>query len=110
MGKAVLVLTPDLPVGRSALTVSPQAGPWMICAASFGGPESRGMAEELATEIRSHYHLPSYVFNRTAEERRVEKERVTLKAEYQEKLKQNGLPKDTPLHVKTVFLRTNMPS
>jgi hypothetical protein len=102
-GQSGLGLTPDLPVGTSALTVTPQAGPWMICAASFKGPPSRAQAEELATEIRTRYHLPSYVFNRTAEERRIEKERVArLTAEQRKKFELDGLPADTPVHVKTV--------
>ena len=98
-----LGLTPDFAAGGSALTVTPQAGPWMICAASFMGKPSRGQAEELATEIRTRYQLPAYVFNRTAEERRLEQERVArITAERRKKLELDGLPADTPIHVKTV--------
>ncbi len=102
-GQNGLGITPDLAVGTSALTVTPQAGPWMICAASFMGQPARGQAEELATEIRTRYHLPAYVFNRTAEERRIEKERVAqITAEQRKKLELDGLPADTPIHVKTI--------
>jgi SPOR domain len=98
-----LGLSPALPEGPSALTVSAQAGPWMICAASYTGPPSRGQAEELATEIRTRYNLPAYVFNRTGEERRKEKERVErLKAEQRQRHAQEGLPADLPIHIKTV--------
>jgi hypothetical protein len=98
-----LGITPDLPVGTSALTVTPQAGPWMILAASYGGPPSRGQAEELATEIRTRYNLPAYIFNRTAEERRAEQERVArLKEEARKKLEADGLPATTPVYIKTV--------
>jgi hypothetical protein len=99
-----LGITPDLPVGTSALTVTPQAGPWMILAASYNGPPSRGQAEELATEIRTRYQLPAYVFNRTAEERRVEQERVArITAEERKKLEMDGLPANTKIYVKKVY-------
>ncbi len=98
-----LGLTPAAADGPSALTVTAQAGPWMICAASYGGPPSRGQAEELAAEIRTRYNLPAYVFNRTAEERRQEHERVErLKEERRKQLEAAGLPPDTPVHIKTV--------
>jgi hypothetical protein len=94
---------PALPEGASALAVTAQAGPWMICAASYAGPPSRGQAEELATEIRNRYNLPAYVFNRTAEERQKEQERVAkLKEEQRKRHVQEGLPADLPLHIKTV--------
>jgi hypothetical protein len=98
-----LGLTPALPDGMSALTVTPQAGPWMILAASYSGPPSRGQAEELASEIRSRYHLPAYIFNRTAEERAREQERVArLREERRKKLEAEGLSADTPIHIRTV--------
>jgi hypothetical protein len=104
-GQGSLGLTPDFPVGTSALTVTPQAGPWMICAASFSGQPSRGQAEDLATEIRTHYQLPACVFNRTAEERRAEQERIArVRAEKREIYKQNGIPEETPVYVKTVHI------
>jgi hypothetical protein len=96
-----LGVTPAAPDGP--LTVTPQTGPWMICAASYCGPPSRGQAEELANEIRGRYGLPAFVFNRTGEERRAEQERVArIKEEMRKKLAADGLPADTPLHVKTV--------
>jgi hypothetical protein len=108
-----LGVTPALPDGVSPLTVTPQAGPWMICAASFsdrpvpGRPDerqARAQAEELAAEIRSRYNLPSYIFNRTADERRAEEERVArLKDEMRRRLQADGLdPNSTRVHVKTV--------
>jgi hypothetical protein len=94
-----------VPDGPSSLTVTAQAGPWMICAASYSGPPSRGQAEELATEVRGRYNLPAYVFNRTGEERRKEQERVAkLKEERRQQMVQAGLPADTPVHVKTVHI------
>jgi hypothetical protein len=94
-----------VPDGPSALTVTPAAGPWMICAASYAGPPSRGQAEELASEIRGRYNLAAYVFNRTGEERRQEQERVARqKEERRKQLIANNLPADTPVHVKTVHI------
>jgi hypothetical protein len=102
-----LGVTPAVPE-NSPLTITPQAGPWVICAASFcdqprSEPRARVDAEAMANEIRGHYGLPAYVFNRTAEERRAEQERVArVKEEMQKKLAADGLPPDTRLHVKTV--------
>jgi hypothetical protein len=97
-----LGLVPD---GPSALAVTPAAGQWMICAASYAGPPSRTQAEELATEIRGRYNLPAYVFNRTGEERQKERERVDrLKDEQRKRFQADGLPADTPVHVKTVHI------
>jgi hypothetical protein len=98
-----LGVAPALPQGTSALTVTAEAGPWMICAASYSGPPSRGQSEELATEIRTRYGLPAYVFNRSGEERRREQERVAkLREERRQQIIAAGLPADTPVHVKTV--------
>jgi hypothetical protein len=101
-----LGVTPALPDGASALAVTPQAGPWMILVASFVGETARGQAEELATEIRGRYNLPAYVFNRTAEERRAEQQRVArIKEEMKQRMAQDGLPADTRINVKTVRIK-----
>lgn len=54
--------------------VKPETGAYLICAASYTGPEAPQLARELAYEIRSRYGLPAYVFNRSDEERRRQKE------------------------------------
>src|SRR5205814_4461629 len=60
-------------------------------------------AEELASEIRGRYGLPAYVFNRTAEERRKEQERVArLKEEQRQRQKADGLPDDLPIRIRSV--------
>jgi hypothetical protein len=98
-----LGVAPAFPEGASALTVTDQAGPWMILAASYTGQPARGQAEELATEIRARYNLPAYVFNRTGAERRREQERVAkLKEERRQQIVAAGLPADTPVHIKTI--------
>jgi len=50
--------------------ITPEAGPWMICAASYTGPEAASKAHDLVLDLRRHYNLPAYVFNRSDKERR----------------------------------------
>jgi hypothetical protein len=105
-GQTGLGVVPDglaAPAGASAYTVTPQAGPWLICVASYSGPPSQGLAEELAQEIRAKFQLPAYVFNRSAEEKQREKERVARIREAQrQRLIEAGLSPDTKLPVKTI--------
>jgi hypothetical protein len=56
--------------------VTAEAGPWLICAASYTGPQSGELAQELCLEIRQRYNLPAYIFNRGAEERRKQQEEI----------------------------------
>ncbi len=56
--------------------VTPEVGPWMICAASYTGPQSAQLAHELVLEIRSRFQLPAYVFNRGEKERQEQREYV----------------------------------
>ncbi len=82
--------------------VTAEAGPWMICAACYDGqmygPKARLLAEELVQQIRAHYRLPAYGFNRGAEERRKEQERVAeIKRQQREWLERQGLPLDTQM-------------
>src|SRR5262245_7249367 len=50
--------------------VTPEAGPWMIKAAVFVGPEAPALAHKMILEIRRGYQLPAYVFNFGQQERR----------------------------------------
>jgi hypothetical protein len=76
----------------------------MICVASYSGPPSQGLAEELAQEIRAQFHLPAFVFNRSAEEKQREQERIaSIRAAQKKYLEEHNLPGDTRLPpVKTV--------
>lgn len=56
--------------------VTPEVGPWMICAAYYTGPQAAELARELVLEIRSRFRLPAYVFNRGEKERRARKEHL----------------------------------
>jgi hypothetical protein len=84
--------------------VTPEAGPWMICAASFTGPQAPQLAHGLVVELRQNYGLPAYVFNRGAEERRKEQERVEkIRQQQREFLKQLGASTEVvPARVKTI--------
>ncbi|HZT82566.1 MAG TPA: hypothetical protein VFA26_20220 [Gemmataceae bacterium] len=53
-----------------------EAGPWMVCAATYTGPDSQKMAKEIVLLLRKRDHLPAYVFNRGEEERRKQREEV----------------------------------
>jgi hypothetical protein len=50
--------------------VVPQAGTWLICAASYMGPNAPALAVQLAEQIRARYKMPAFVFNHANEERR----------------------------------------
>ena len=56
--------------------VVPEAGPWMIRAAVFVGPEARSMAHEIVMEIRTRDKLPAWVYNHGDEERRKRQEYI----------------------------------
>lgn len=52
--------------------VKAEHGEWMISVKSFGGPESRVLAEKLAKIIRDEHKVASYLFERNAAERAAE--------------------------------------
>jgi hypothetical protein len=50
--------------------VTPQAGTWMICAASYTGPNAPTLARQLTEEIRNKHRTPAYIFNLAEDQRR----------------------------------------
>jgi hypothetical protein len=56
--------------------VIPQAGPWMVCATCYVGPLAPQLAREMVYEIRSHFGVPAYVWNKGEEEKMKERERL----------------------------------
>jgi hypothetical protein len=50
--------------------VTPQAGPWLICATSYTGHLAPQLAVQLAEHIRTQHHVPTYIYNLANEERR----------------------------------------
>jgi hypothetical protein len=56
--------------------ITPAAGPWLICAASYSGPEASALARQFVYQVRAKYNLPAYVFNHTDEERRRQRDEL----------------------------------
>ncbi len=54
--------------------VTPDAGPWMICACYFSGPAAPDLAHQMVTQIRTRYNTPAYLFDFAEEERKKEQE------------------------------------
>jgi len=74
--------------------IVPEAGTWMICAASFTGTEAPSLARQLVFQLRSKYNLAAYVFNRADEERARQKAELDrIRAQY---------PPDTPIRNRTI--------
>lgn len=49
--------------------IGPEAGPWMILAASYSGPNAPTLARQLALQLRRRDNLAAWVFNKGEEER-----------------------------------------
>ncbi len=56
--------------------VTPDAGPWMICATCYVGPQSAQLAHEMVLEIRSRFNMPAYVRNKGEEQRKEQQEQL----------------------------------
>jgi hypothetical protein len=63
--------------------LTPESGNWLVCCASYTGPEAVDMANQCAMIIRSRDHLPAYVINYG------EQERKKRTAEIEQELKLN---------------------
>jgi hypothetical protein len=87
--------------------VTPQAGPWMICVASYVGPESAHMARDFVLVLREPtgpYKMPAYIFNRGADERLQEQQRVEqYKQQLRERYKQIGI--EMPARIRVPRMR-----
>jgi hypothetical protein len=73
---------------NQAYAVTPDAGPWMICAAYFTGPAAPDLAHQMVLQIRSRYNRHAYVFNYADEERK--REQALIDQQHQ------ALPFDAP--------------
>jgi hypothetical protein len=69
--------------------VSPEAGPWVICASYFTGPSAPDLARQMVYLIRSKYNTNAYVFNYADEERKRQQEILDRQ--------RPALPADAPL-------------
>ena len=73
-------------------SITPAAGPWMICAASFTGPDARQLAHQLVIKLRAQYRWPAYVYDWAEEQRRQQ--------EAQFRAAQNASPNAPPIRVR----------
>jgi hypothetical protein len=86
--------------------VTPEVGPWMVCAASYMGETAPKMAHALVLELRRDYDLPAFVFNHGAEERKkIEEELQNQRRRQEELLRQQGLHPDQPLRPRGVRIQ-----
>ncbi|HZY88179.1 MAG TPA: hypothetical protein VFE78_25310 [Gemmataceae bacterium] len=86
---------PPAPDVNQDIAVTPAAGPWLICAGSYSGPNAPNLARQLALQVRERHHLNAYVFNHADEERR------QLRAEFE---RMQALHPDVPMRRRTVRL------
>lgn len=84
--------------------VTPAAGQWLVCTASYRGDSSGKLAHDLVLELRQRYKLPAYSFNRGARERAKQQEDLDRERQQQRKLlEQLGAdPEQVTLHRRTV--------
>jgi hypothetical protein len=52
---------PETP--KNEYQLNPQAGAWLICCASYSGPDSQEMAKQVVNTLRTRDKLPAYVLN-----------------------------------------------
>lgn len=96
---------PNQPDPNQDILVTDRQGPWMILVNWYSGQDSPAMARQMVMELRHQYHLPAYVFNRGAEERRKEEERVRGIIEKQKEFfQQKGMSLATALRVKRMHI------
>jgi hypothetical protein len=57
-------------------SVGPEAGPWMICATYYTGPDAPELARQLVLWLRSRQNLPAFQFDRGEEERAKQKKEI----------------------------------
>jgi len=92
----------EAPDPNKDILVTAAQGPWLICVNWYEGAEAPQMARKMAMDLRENYKLPAYVFNRGADERRKEYERVKKLIEQQRAfLIEKNLPLNAPLRIKT---------
>ncbi len=86
---------PAAPDINQDLAVTPGAGAWLVCAASYSGPNAPYLARQLALQIRQRHGLNAYVFNHADEERR------RIREEFE---RAQALHPDVPMRRRTVRL------
>lgn len=95
--------TPDV----GAFAITPQAGQWVVLVASFMGEQSGQLAYDFTLELRQHYHLNAYIYNRSADQRReAEADRQkTIQHEMEIVREHGGDPEQVHLHVPRIHVQ-----
>jgi hypothetical protein len=70
------------PVAADPYAITPEVGPWVICAASYMGEDSLNLAHQMVEHLRTDYHLPAYLFDRGDAERQAYLEEHRQKEAY----------------------------
>lgn len=65
---------PAAPPAQFEHALTPQAGAWVVCAASFMGPDAHELARQTATYLRTQHRLNAYVFDFGEAERKKQQE------------------------------------
>lgn len=50
--------------------ITPEVGPWVVCAASYMGPKAHQLAREVVFQLRRRDNLPAYFYDYSEEERK----------------------------------------
>ena len=78
----------EAPDPNADIAVNETHGPWMVLVHWYTGPEAPKMAREFVMELRNHYKLPAYVFNRGADERKEQYAQIREHIEQQRKFRE----------------------
>lgn len=62
--------------------ITPDVGPWVICAASYSGPNAPVLARQLVLQVRQRDKMPAWYFNRGEQERREQQEALNRMREH----------------------------
>lgn len=76
VANAPLFPQPETYDPNADIAVQDAHGPWMVLVHWYTGQDAPKMAREFVLELRNAYKLPAYVFNRGADERKKEYERL----------------------------------
>jgi hypothetical protein len=57
------------PAPADPYAITPDVGPWVICAASYCNGDARYVADQMVEQLRTKHNLPAYVFDRGDAER-----------------------------------------
>src|SRR5262249_6590701 len=58
------------PPVHNPFPISPAAGPWVICAAHYAGPDGFELALQVTKILREKHHLSAFLFSHCDEQRR----------------------------------------